>query len=864
MMRNAFVLLFCLIWINVYSQSIVVKGKITDTNQLPLAGVVVKVSQNDNTVGFTTSRKDGSYECKVSAAKGDLIISFRKLYFKEFSKINSSAARTLDVTLSRGDYQLKEAVVKTTPVRAVGDTIKYALGSFLQSGDHSLEDGLKRIPGIKVSDEGTISYMGRNISSFYIEGLNLLGGRYSLATKNIPADKVNGVEVLRHHQANKVDRQELTDNVALNIKLSEKAKLKPFGSYEALAGYMPGKTLYGIGGAGMLFRKTFQLLCTLKLSNYGQMGKNELFDHFGSSQWTTNAETTLPLLSGSRPSMRDTRYLDSNNEQFSFNALQKLTEDNQIKVNANYSHRRGKHKYDVVTQYPETEGNSIIINEQANFLQKEHRADIHLDYRSDKEQRLLENSFIVRGRFADAEAEVLNGQLPNSSSQQTNTYGIANKLSLVRRIKKWKVNFGSEIRYTDTPDNTLDITRVSSFSSDLRQTARSHTFYTQETFSTRYQILPTVNISIPVRLDVKANNLQTQRYADTLAVNALQGWDLSFSTSPMVDYQTRDSRLRATISLPITFLLQDYSNRSRDLDRNFTKFHTGWAFDLIYVVNGNVQWKAASYLSQDFGDIMDLLTGPVQTDYRTIYSRSGIFGQNKTIRNNLSFDWQEPLSFWHLTAKGGYSHGRSNVMAGQNVSNEDLSLMEIARNNTSDAVSGSLSLSKYLYSIKTSISTDISCNWQQNKRLSQNKPVTTYGNGYMVSGNVSTNPIEPIQTSYDLSFQKNTLRGDGAKSVSNRWKQQLRIAYTIKNGIRTQVQGEWQRNSLIDGSYKSFSFLDASAEYKFKKPKILLRMNLNNLLNTRNYSYTSHNQLNTYTYNYRLNGREIVFSVVLN
>ena len=78
-----------------------------------------------------------------------------------------------------------------------------------------------------------------------------------------------------------------------------------------------------------------------------------------------------------------------------------------------------------------------------------------------------------------------------------------------------------------------------------------------------------------------------------------------------------------------------------------------------------------------------------------------------------------------------------------------------------------------------------------------------------------------------------------------------------------QVQGEWQRNSLLDGSYKSFSFLDASAEYKFKKPKILLRMNLNNLLNTRNYSYTSHNQLNTYTYNYRLNGREIVFSVVL-
>lgn len=836
-------------------------GRIMNAEKQPLAGVMVKVMSGNVTLAFSTSGKDGSYECKILGNKAEtLSVSFRKLNYKEHKETLKPSTKRLDVILHRGDTQLREAMVRVPPVKALGDTVLYNLKSFLQSGDHTLEDGLKRLPGIKVDDTGGISYMGRDISQFYIEGLNLLGGRYNLATQNVPADKVTGVEVLRHHQANKVDKQELSDNVALNIKLSSKARLKPFGTYEVRLGYRPDKWLYGAGGTGMLFRRNFQMLGTLKLANDGRMGRNELYDHFSVSSWNTSAEAALPLLSGKRPPMREMRYLDSSNELFSINALQKLTEDNQLRVNANYSHRRSEHDYHLLTQYPDA---YLLTEEQADFRQREHRADVKLNYRSDKETRLVENTFAVRGRFADVLSDAGCNEARYSSRQTTNSFGLRNEFSLVRRINKWKMNFGSTVQYTETPDNALDISRYEEGNRGIRQEARSRTFHTQETFYTGFLLLPSLTLSLPVELNANVNRLHTDWRGDTLAANALQGWDMNLSATPQIEYQTANRGFRATIGLPLTFFTQDYCNKVRAADLDFAKCYADWAVKLIYVPNGNVEWGASSYLHHNFGDMADLLTGPIQTDYRTIRTRSGIFGRSKLIRNSLSFDWQEPLTFWHFTARAGYNRSISNIMSGQQVADGDQSLLEVVRDNTGDVVSTSTSLSKYFFPIKTSVSVEGSYRWQRYESVSQQNIVSTYGSGYTLSGHISTNPVSKIQAFYDLTFQRNMLRGHDTKSSSDNWKQQARAIYTFRPGFLASLSGEWQRNSLPAGGRKSFVFLDAAMEYKFNKPKLRFRLELNNLLNTRTYSYTVYDALNTYAYNYRLNGREYLLTVVL-
>ena len=73
---------------------------------------------------------------------------------------------------------------------------------------------------------------------------------------------------------------------------------------------------------------------------------------------------------------------------------------------------------------------------------------------------------------------------------------------------------------------------------------------------------------------------------------------------------------------------------------------------------------------------------------------------------------------------------------------------------------------------------------------------------------------------------------------------------------------EWRHTTLMGGGHKNSLLLDARAEYKITKKKLRLRLELNNLLNKKAYNYTVYSGLNSYTYDYRLRGREFLFSLI--
>jgi hypothetical protein len=54
------------------------------------------------------------------------------------------------------------------------------------------------MPGIEVSESGAIKFNGKAIKKFYVEDMDLLQGRYGLATNNINASDVATVQVLEH------------------------------------------------------------------------------------------------------------------------------------------------------------------------------------------------------------------------------------------------------------------------------------------------------------------------------------------------------------------------------------------------------------------------------------------------------------------------------------------------------------------------------------------------------------------------------------------------------------------------------------------------------------------------------------------
>jgi hypothetical protein len=75
------------------------------------------------------------------------------------------------------------------------------------------------MPGIEVLPDGKILYQGK-VNKYYIEGLDLLEGKYNLANDNLPYQEVSQVQILENHQPIKtLDSLQFSDRTALNIKL---------------------------------------------------------------------------------------------------------------------------------------------------------------------------------------------------------------------------------------------------------------------------------------------------------------------------------------------------------------------------------------------------------------------------------------------------------------------------------------------------------------------------------------------------------------------------------------------------------------------------------------------------------------------
>src|SRR5690606_6448714 len=132
------------------------------------------------------------------------------------------------------------------PVVIKGDTIVYNTDSFVTGKEKKLEDVIKALPGLDVTEDGEIQVEGKTVQKVMVEGKDFFDGDSKLASKNIPADAVSKVEVLRNY--NEVSQlQGLTntqDQVAINIRLKEGKTNFWFGEISAGAGYSEEKFRY--------------------------------------------------------------------------------------------------------------------------------------------------------------------------------------------------------------------------------------------------------------------------------------------------------------------------------------------------------------------------------------------------------------------------------------------------------------------------------------------------------------------------------------------------------------------------------------------------------------------------------------------
>lgn len=243
---------------------------------------------------------------------------------------------------------LPEVTVRLKPIEQSRDTVKYNVAAFTGKDDHYLEDVLKKLPGVEVAENGTITYKGNAINQFTIEGQNLLGNRYNQATRNLPVEAVAQVQVMENDQPIRaLKRIRPSDRATLNVKLKHGYKIRPFGELQA-----------GLGGFGNLLWNNHanlidissrnQMLVTAKMNNNGENLDDNTLDHVDIADY----ENYVPLPSeivGSRTvtslPILEKRYLQNKSYSVGINHLHRVGQYGNLRTNVAYyatsNHRTG-------------------------------------------------------------------------------------------------------------------------------------------------------------------------------------------------------------------------------------------------------------------------------------------------------------------------------------------------------------------------------------------------------------------------------------------------------------------------------------------------------------------------------------------
>lgn len=214
---------------------------------LELANVIAINQETKILESYAITNDKGRYKLNLDV-NSSYSIKVSYIGMQQISEI----VNTKEVGISKDytmaiDNSLDEVeITYEMPVTISGDTITYNADSFKNGTERKLGDVLEKMPGVEINDDGEVEIEGKKVGKVMIDGKEFFDGDTKLATKNIPANAIDKVQVLKNYsevgQLSGVTNNQ--DNIAINIKLKEGKKNFWFGTITAGAGDSSSGELY--------------------------------------------------------------------------------------------------------------------------------------------------------------------------------------------------------------------------------------------------------------------------------------------------------------------------------------------------------------------------------------------------------------------------------------------------------------------------------------------------------------------------------------------------------------------------------------------------------------------------------------------
>ncbi|WP_170110460.1 carboxypeptidase-like regulatory domain-containing protein [Flavilitoribacter nigricans] len=220
-----------------------ISGSVRDQNGEPIefASVVWWNESGEQVLTFTTTDQSGQYRLMLEVPKGLLVAS--SLGFQpdtvlvEFDPAGTD--RQIDFELQPTTFELNTVDISDSriPYKTTGDTVTYQSEFFSDGTEQVIEDLVRKLPGVSVSDDGTIYYKGKMVDKVLLEDDELFGQKYTIGTRSLSADVIDEIEFIDHYVENQLLKEvQQSDQLAMNITIKEDRKKLLFGDGMAGAG----------------------------------------------------------------------------------------------------------------------------------------------------------------------------------------------------------------------------------------------------------------------------------------------------------------------------------------------------------------------------------------------------------------------------------------------------------------------------------------------------------------------------------------------------------------------------------------------------------------------------------------------------
>ena len=220
-----------------FSQKMNIKGIVFDSSGVKMLNNVSVLSvriKDSLLLGATRTKFDGEFEfANFPIDTFSLIIEHPEYEAKTYYIIGHKGNLEINIPriqLNSVTKNLAEVVVfaNKNPIFYRGDTLVYVADSFKVGENAVVEDLLKKLPGIKVNEDGTLTSQGKDISQVLVDGDEFFGSDPTIATRNLGAKSISSVQVYEKNDENARVGEDQKIQV-LDLKLKDGAKKGYFG-----------------------------------------------------------------------------------------------------------------------------------------------------------------------------------------------------------------------------------------------------------------------------------------------------------------------------------------------------------------------------------------------------------------------------------------------------------------------------------------------------------------------------------------------------------------------------------------------------------------------------------------------------------